>query len=45
MVSQHLAKFVGHRQCGKGDMFLVVEDDFKDSPCSRLNPSLLFISV
>ena len=42
MVSHHAAKFGGHRHCGSGDMFLVVEGE--DSSCSRLNPPLLFIS-
>ena len=42
MVSQHSAKFGGHRHCGNGNiMFLVAEEE--NSRCSCLNP-LLFIS-
>ena len=41
-ISQHHAKFFGHRHCYSGDiMFLLVEEE--DSTCSRLNPALLFI--
>ena len=37
-------KFVDHRHCVSGDiLFLVVEE--QDSTCSRLNQTLLFISV
>ena len=43
MISQNLAKFDGHRQCGSGNLFLVVEQH--DSLCSGLNPPLLFIST
>ena len=44
MVSHHLAKIVGHRQCGSGDiMFSVVEEQYSTS--SHLNSPLLFISV
>ena len=43
MITHHHAKCDGHSHCGGGDiMFLVVEE--QDSTCSRLNPSLLFIS-
>ena len=43
MVSHRPAKFVVHRQCGSGDMFLVVEE--QNSLCACLNPPLLFITV
>ena len=43
MVSNHPAKFGGHRHCGSGDIiFLIAEEE--DSRCSRFNPPLLFIS-
>ena len=42
MINHHPAKCGGHRHCGSGDMFLVVER--QDSICPRLNLSLLFIS-
>ena len=41
MVSHHPAKFGAHRQCGIGNLFLVVEE--QDSTSSRINPLLLFI--
>ena len=38
MVSHHLAKFIGHRECGSADiMFLVVAEP--DSTCFCLNMS------
>ena len=43
MVSHHPAKFGGHRHCGNGDMFVVVEG--QNSTCPRLDPPLLFISI
>ena len=43
MVSHHPAEFGDDRHCGSGDiMFLVAEEE--DFRCSRLNPSLMFIS-
>ena len=38
MVSHHPSKFGGHRYCGIGDMFLLVEK--QDSTSSWLNPPL-----
>ena len=43
MVSQQPSTFGGHRQCGSGDIFSVFEEH--DSPCSHLNPSLVFIHI
>ena len=43
MVSHHPNKFGGHRQCGSGVLMFLVDEE-QDSTCSRLNPSLLFIS-
>ena len=43
MIRQNLAKFDGHRQCGSGNLFLVV--DQQNSLYSGLNPPLLFIST
>ena len=43
MVIHPSAKFGARRQCGSGDMFLVVKE--QDSICSHLNPSLLLIFV
>ena len=42
MLSHHHAKFGDHRNCGSGDMFLVIEE--QDSTYSCLYPALLFIS-
>ena len=42
MISPHPPMFGGHRHCGSGDLFLVVEE--KVSTCSCLNLPLLFIS-
>lgn len=41
MVTDHLAKFGGHRHRDRGDMFLVVEEP--NCTCSRLIPPVLFI--
>ena len=44
MISNHPVKVGDHRHCGSGDMtFLVVE--VQNSPCSCLNPPLLFVHV
>ena len=42
MVSQNPARFGSQWRCGSEDMFLVAEE--KDSRCSCLYPSLMFIS-
>ena len=43
MISHHPVKFSGNSYCGSGDMISVVVE-WQDSTCTRLNPSLLFIS-
>ena len=43
MVSHHPAKFGNHKHRGSGDILFLVAEEEK-SRCSRLHPSLLFMS-
>ena len=43
MISYHHAKFGDHRQCGSGDIMLLVAEE-ENCRCSRFNLPLLFIS-
>ena len=44
MVNHHPAKFGGHRQCGSGDIILLVVEEHV-STCFCLNPLLWFICL
>ena len=43
MLSQHPVKFGGNRNCGSGDIVLLVAKE-ENSRCSHFNPPLLFTS-
>ena len=42
ILSQHRAKFGGHRYCGSEDIIILVPEK-EDSKCSTFNPPLVFI--